>query len=75
MTGFSPAVKAVITERSGGWCERCALRLAVQYHHRRPRGSGGTRRLSTNLAANALHVCRFCHQRIESMRAEAFDYG
>lgn len=77
-TGFPPNVVDIITARSNGHCEvmanGCRLR-AVQLHHRRPRGMGGTRRASTNTAAAGLHVCQHCHAYIERWRTWALEHG
>lgn len=75
MTGFSPATCDVIDERSGLWCEVCDARRAVERHHRRPRGAGGSRRSDTNTAANCLHACGVCHRLIESHRQLAYKLG
>ena len=74
MTGFSPRVQAVIAERSGEVCEiqvDCGGAAAVQFHHRRPRGSGGSSLEWVNMPTNALHVCEACHRWVESNRAQA----
>ena len=78
-TGFPPHVKELILTRSSGHCEVisgswCTQR-ADQYHHRRPRGAGGTRRASSNAASNGLHVCHMCHHYIEDQRRKAFLRG
>jgi hypothetical protein len=65
MTGFPPAVKAIMRRRSGGLCEVCGRAVATDFHHRRPRGAGGTSVAWVNLPANGLHICRGCHDRIE----------
>lgn len=75
MTGFSPQVRRTIMDRSDQWCEVCGIEYGHQIHHRRPRGSGGSRRESTNQPANGLHVCNGCHGRIEHRRTEAYEYG
>ena len=84
LTGFSPLVRKVITERAAyspgdvAICEvqvDCLGSLAVQHHHRRPRGSGGSRRPETNGAANGLAVCGPCHLWIETNRKEALAAG
>lgn len=78
MTGFSPQVRAIITSRSGRYCEiglnGCTDR-AVHKHHRRCRGMGSTKRPETNQAANGLDVCLHCHEWVESHRREAYEYG
>lgn len=34
--------RAIVSERSGGLCERCGLRPATNVHHRKNRSQGGT---------------------------------
>lgn len=68
---FSPAVRDIIADRSGGLCEVCGVDAGVQFHHRRPRGMGGTKRVSSASASNGLHVCGACHRLIESYRTVA----
>ncbi|MFC9768815.1 HNH endonuclease [Rhodococcus jostii] len=64
-TGFPRKVRDQLDERSGGLCEICGTADATQRHHRRPRGSGGTRRTESNLAANGLMLCYRCHAFVE----------
>jgi hypothetical protein len=64
-TGFPPAVRAAVSVRSGGWCERCGAAHAVEIHHRRPRGMGGSKAPDTNRVTNALALCGSCHRWIE----------
>ncbi|ORA02137.1 hypothetical protein BST17_24825 [Mycolicibacterium bacteremicum] len=74
--GFTPAVKAIVYERAGGLCERCGNHHTdVQYHHRRPRGSGGSRRADTNLPANCLLLGASCHHATEMGRTTAYEFG
>lgn len=74
-TGFSTATKALIDARSGGVCEIMIPFVCTgrpqEYHHRRPRAMGGTRRADANYASNGVHACRNCHQYAEIHRAEA----
>lgn len=63
MTGFSPAVSALIEKRSGGVCEGCGVAPATEKHHRQFRSRGGS-----NRASNGLHLCGWgnhtgCHGR------------
>lgn len=74
-TGFCTAIRRLIIARADFWCERCGGQLGVEAHHRRARGMGSTKRESTNLPANGLWLCRPCHDRIESHRTEAYEYG
>lgn len=77
-TGFPDAVKKLIHERSGRRCEvrqACHGDAAVQIHHRRPRGAGGSSLPWVNRAANGLHVCYPCHQFIEGAREHSEAHG
>lgn len=79
-TGFSAEVRGLIRDRAAGNCERCGDLNNVrdhgaQVHHRRPRGMGGTRRDSSNQAANGLLLCGMCHRVIENNRTQAFGLG
>lgn len=75
-TGFSDEVRAMIFERADGRCEICAESFSdMQYHHRRPRGMGGTRRADTNTASAGLYLCGEDHRIVEAYRVQAFDRG
>jgi 5-methylcytosine-specific restriction enzyme A len=75
-TGFSPDTKAAIFERADGRCEICAEWFSdMQYHHRRPRGMGGTRREDSNTASAGLYLCAEDHRIVEAYRVKAFDNG
>lgn len=65
----------MVRARSGGVCERCGGHQAVQQHHRRPRGMGGSRDAATNTASNLLDLCTRCHRDIEANRTDAYDHG
>ena len=65
---FSPEVVAQLGHRSGGLCEVCGSARAIDKHHRRARQAGGTRRAESAAITNALHVCRECHNLLESRR-------
>lgn len=75
VTGFAASIRSVIVEREGGRCARCGNTYPTHLHHRRPRGAGGSRRASTNTAANGLHLCWCCHQFIEEHRDQALRHG
>ena len=75
MTGFSKLVRDQIMCRSQGICERCGAAPAVQIHHRRPRGMGGSSAADTNRASNGLAVCVSCHTDIEANRGDSLKYG
>ena len=55
----------------------CPGRAVALYdlHHRRARGMGSSKRPETNMAGNALAVCRDCHRLIESQREMALANG
>lgn len=80
-TGPAPDVVDAVYERAGWSCEVCtdpvADRRGIDHHihHRRPRGSGGSRRPDTNLPSNLLLLCPGCHADIESNRAIAQAMG
>lgn len=75
-TGFSDETKAIIFDRADGRCEYCGETFSdMQYHHRRPRGMGGTRRADTNTAAAGLYLCGEHHRVVESHRAWALSHG
>lgn len=78
MTGFSAAVRQLVTERSGGVCEiqvACTGSRASAVHHRRPRGFGGSNLAWVNQAGNALATCEPCHRFVESNRTAATRKG
>lgn len=76
MTGFSPAVRALVAERSNGVCEVCGNERALHHHHRRARNMGSTKRPETNMPANAIHACARCHtDLIEKHRSVALLCG
>lgn len=74
-TGFSPAVRQQLEQRSGGVCEICGHLAGEQAHHRRPRGMGSTKRPETNLPSNGLMLCGACHLVVETNRTESYRKG
>lgn len=74
-TGPDAATEALVAERSGGMCEICGQEHATEYHHRVPRGMGGTKDPRVNQASSLLHVSRRCHRYAETHRAEALIAG
>lgn len=72
---FTPITRGKIAARAGDRCERCRSAGIEQYHHRRPRAMGGSKRPSTASAANGLALCAPCHGWIESNRDEAGRLG
>lgn len=74
--GFPAKVKAIVEARSGGACELDKCGKAEVYHHRRPRGLGGTSLPWVNRPANALHLADACHvERVEAQRHLSYVNG
>jgi hypothetical protein len=65
--------RAIVRERSGGWCEMrltgCAGR-ATDFSHRIGQGVGGP-----DTPSNAMDACRICHSWCHARPAEAKDLG
>lgn len=72
---FSPETKLIITARAMGMCEICRTAAIEQFHHRRPRGAGGTKRPETAWPSNGLALCSPCHTEVESQRKESLRLG
>jgi 5-methylcytosine-specific restriction protein A len=73
---FSQKTKEQVGIRSRGYCEYCGMKVSfAQYHHRRPRGMGGSKDPLTGSAANCLLLHPNCHATIESLREVAFQNG
>lgn len=68
--GFPKEVREQIKTRSRGVCELCCVERAVQIHHRRARGAGGTRDAGVNLASNGIHICLHCHNLAEGLSVD-----
>lgn len=76
VSGFPQSVRQLVRERAMDSCEVCWFGTHdLQFHHRRPRGMGSTRRTDANTAANCLLLCLGCHERIESHREYARQRG
>lgn len=56
-----PSVRAEVTQRSGGICERCRHERATQLHHKTKRSQGGQ-----HTAANLVHLGSDCHGWVEA---------
>lgn len=86
-TGPSTRTKQLVADRAGDCCEICGLALhdgrtwtePHSFHHRRPRGAGGSRDAATNTPANLMLLCGSgitgCHGRVERDRSSAYVYG
>lgn len=86
-TGPTQAQRRAVAERAGYRCELCTKALhdgndwteVHSFHHRQPRGMGGTTDPDTNSAYQLLLVCGTgttgCHGHIETNREKAYRYG
>lgn len=90
-TDPTAAQRRTVTARAGWRCEICGTVLGWpdgsggtwcaphSFHHRRPRGMGGTTRPDANSPANLLLLCGTgttgCHGRVEANRAAAHQLG
>lgn len=73
---FTERTKRILMARCQGRCEKCGAPAVVkQFHHRRPRGMGGSRRDDTGSFSNALVLHASCHRWIEMNRDEAYKLG
>jgi 5-methylcytosine-specific restriction protein A len=61
--------------RSRGRCEICVQHEATQFHHRRPRGQGGSKDPEVHSPANLLHLCYECHQSVEANSGTSYPNG
>jgi len=85
VTGATPGVVRTVFTRDEGCCARCGSAITGErgrdwsVHHRRPRGSGGSRIGWVNSAANLVLLCGSgttgCHGHIESHRTESYEAG
>ena len=73
---FTEKTKRILVARCQGRCEKCGAPATVkEFHHRRPRGMGGSRREDTAQFSNALVLHSSCHRWIEMNREEAYKLG
>ena len=73
---FSRSVRETVRERAGTRCELCGTTCHIgHYHHRRPRGMGGTRREESGQPSNCLLLHPRCHADVESSRERAISNG
>lgn len=91
MPGPTSLERAVVLLRAGGRCEVCGVTVAIldddrphwvtdhSFHHRQPRGSGGTRDPEANTPPRLLLLCGTavsgCHGLIEFQRVMAKGNG
>jgi hypothetical protein len=62
---FPKSVKELMWTRSGGLCELDGCGPVEVFHHRAPRGRGGSSLAWINRAANGLGLSNRCHDRVE----------
>lgn len=73
---FDKQTREIVFLRAKMRCEMCGSQCRVaHFHHRRPRGMGGTRRIESSRASNCLFVHPRCHAEIESSRERALVNG
>lgn len=71
-------VKAIVRLRAGGKCECCGHNIIHglhAFHHRRPKGMGGSRDSATHAPANVVLICRSCHTDVHANPVEARAHG
>lgn len=69
------SIKPIVWARDESMCVCCSVR-ASEYHHRQPRGMGGSSRNDTiHSPAAIICLCRPCHARAESERTWAETNG
>lgn len=89
--GPTATQRRIVADRAGYRCEVCGRVLALapaerpdwvqahSFHHRQPRGMGGSRAPGRHAAHQLLLVCGSgttgCHGLIESQRALAYSHG
>jgi 5-methylcytosine-specific restriction protein A len=74
---FTEEVRDIVLKRAAGKCERCGLPIkgSAEYHHRRPRGMGGSKDPAVGSASNCLLLHPGCHGHIESYRMKGRGLG
>ncbi|GHF30654.1 MULTISPECIES: HNH endonuclease [Actinomycetes] len=65
---ISRTVRDIVHTRSGGVCEKCGRRPAVEVHHRTGRQMGGSREPWINQPSNLLDLCDPCHDEVTDTR-------
>jgi 5-methylcytosine-specific restriction protein A len=81
VTAVTVTTKRLVWERADGCCERCGTSAGndYSYHHRRPRGMGGSKLDALRTPCNIVLLCGSgttgCHGRVESQRTMALEEG
>lgn len=74
--GFTPDVRNLILTRTQSKCDLCGIFTdSGQFHHRRPRGMGGSKRGDTGGPENALYLHQGCHEKVERDRKKSYING
>lgn len=69
-------IKKMVLRRAGARCECCGkARVGMQYHHRRPKGMGGSRDVQTHTPQNVALACDTCHRDIHTHPRQAREHG
>ena len=75
MTAAWDKARRLADARDGGKCLRC-LAPAVDVHHRRPKGMGGTSNSYIAFGlANLVSICRECHSWIHAHPEQGYSTG
>ncbi|GEM_PF-2479411 len=72
---FPSRVIQIVDERRRGRCEMCGLAVPVVYHHRRPKGMGGSTAPLIDSSLNCFGICSPCHRYVHAHPAEAYERG
>ena len=75
---FNRQTKIAAFRRDVEACARCGAGLTfdrAQFHHRAPRGMGGTSLAAVGYASNCITLCHTCHAWVESHRTLAELHG
>ena len=73
---FTNKVKEQVRLRTNMMCDRCLTRVNnPHYHHRKPRGMGGTKNITSGYASNTMLLHPSCHEWIEMHREASRDRG
>lgn len=66
--------KKTVAERDNFICQSCGL-PAVDVHHRKVKGMGGSHDPSVHSLANLICLCRNCHDYIHANPLESYGFG
>ena len=80
---MSKKTREIVMQRADSRCELCGAFsfgfMGYSFHHRKPRGMGGTKNKKSEKPSNIILLCGSgttgCHGRVESMRDWSRDNG